>query len=69
MRHFSFRVAEELYDSDSDPNALRNLAVDGDHATELERMRQLMLRTMERTGDPLLRRYTEFLEGQPDRVR
>ncbi len=54
MRLFLYRVPEELYDLQSDPNELRNLADDPKHKATLEKMRVEMLEMMTSTKDPLL---------------
>jgi N-sulfoglucosamine sulfohydrolase len=51
LRH---RVAEELYDVDSDPDCLHNLAGDPAHRRELERLRGLLDDWMTATADPVL---------------
>lgn len=53
VRHFLFREPEELYDFETDPDALRNRAGDGEVGAEMERMRRLLATEMERTRDPL----------------
>lgn len=45
------RPAEELYDLESDPHQIRNLAGDPKYATELERHRQLLANWIAETGD------------------
>jgi len=52
VRHFLYRVPEELYDFQADPHALRNLAEDPAHAETLARMRAQLAAWMEATGDP-----------------
>ncbi len=45
------KPAEELYDLESDPHEIHNLANDPAHRPELERHRQLLQQWIERTGD------------------
>lgn len=54
VRHFLYRVPEELYDFERDPDALRNLVGDCECGYELRRMRRLLAAEMGRTRDPLL---------------
>jgi N-sulfoglucosamine sulfohydrolase len=54
VKLFQFRVKEELYDFEKDPNSLNNLADDPHFAKVLARMRGEMLEVLERIGDPEL---------------
>ncbi len=60
---FLYRVPEELYDFENDPDALRNLADDPVYKGQLKQMRQELLTWMERTGDFLSSGYREFISG------
>jgi N-sulfoglucosamine sulfohydrolase len=51
---FLYRVPEEFYDFEADPDALRNLIDDPAVAPELERLRAELEGWMEETGDPAL---------------
>ena len=53
-----YRVPEELYYYRFDPDGLVNLIDDPAHQEAKERLKNLLYREMERTGDPL----TEELE-------
>lgn len=53
------RPAEELYDLQSDPWAMHNLAGDPEHAVMLEKLRRLVSERRERHGD-IQRSVTEF---------
>lgn len=53
VRHFEYRVPEELYDYQADPNALRNLIADPAYRTETAHLRQALRDWMKRTADPL----------------
>lgn len=55
--HFLYRVPEELYDLQADPNALHNLVEAPEFAEERDRMKAVMREFMERTEDPLLGRF------------
>jgi N-sulfoglucosamine sulfohydrolase len=57
VRMFSYRVPEELYDTEKDPCCLRNLIEDPDYKAVVSRLRQSMLQTMETTKDPLLEAF------------
>lgn len=52
------RTPEELYDLDTDPHSLNNLAADPGTAAVLDRMRSHLLAWMRQNADPLLRTYT-----------
>lgn len=54
---------DELYDLHADPHELVNLAADPGHAAQLQGMQGLLLRWMERTGDPLLPASRAMLSG------
>jgi N-sulfoglucosamine sulfohydrolase len=64
VRLFQYRVPEELYDFECDPDALTNLADDPDHAEVKQRMRGKLARRMADTGDPLLDTFERFQEGE-----
>ncbi|HAS82983.1 MAG TPA: hypothetical protein DCS43_10020, partial [Verrucomicrobia bacterium] len=51
---FRFRVVEELYDFEADPDALVNLAGNPAYREELDRMRATMDAWMVKVGDPAL---------------
>ncbi len=57
---------DELYDLESDPGELRNLACDPGAKPELERLRGRLVAWMEETGDPSLNPWTrtQILEGR-----
>lgn len=59
------RNREALYDLESDPGEMVNLAVDRRHAAELARLRRLMLAWGERVGNPKLVRNLKAL-ATPD---
>jgi len=54
MRAFLYRAPEELYDLESDPNELRNLAGDPQYAALLEERRSRLRAWMEQHNDPEL---------------
>jgi len=49
---------DELYDLESDPGEINNLAADTDHLAELTRLRQRTVAWMEDTDDLLLNPWT-----------
>src|SRR5574340_563015 len=51
VKLFLYRVPEELYDFQADPDGLRNLAGDPKYKPELERLRRMLRENMVRTGD------------------
>jgi N-sulfoglucosamine sulfohydrolase len=64
---FQKRVLNEFYDYEKDPCALHNLIDDPSMKKELERHKQLMLKMMKDTNDPLIRAFETFLAtGKPD---
>ena len=54
VRQFDQRSLEELYDYQSDPDALHNLIGDPRHAAEISRLRAILEQWMTRTADPCL---------------
>ena len=58
VQMFQFRVPEEFYDFEKDPDALLNLIADPQCQGEIQKFRQTMLDWMTRTGDPALEAYT-----------
>ena len=52
VKLFQYRVVEEFYDFENDPDALHNLAGDPKCKPEIEKMRGELLKWMKRTGDP-----------------
>ena len=59
VQHFLFRVPEELYDYQNDPDALHNLADNPDYNQLLNDRRARLLTHMEQTGDPQLDHYRQ----------
>jgi len=58
---FLYRVPEELYNFEQDPDALLNLANDPMYEEQLNRMRQELLAWMEQTEDPLAPVFRDFV--------
>lgn len=56
---------DELYDLESDPGELRNLATDARFSSELARLRKRLVEWMEQTNDRLLNQWTrpQILQG------
>lgn len=57
VQHLFHRTPEELYDIQSDPACLNNLASDPNHRTQLLQSRAKMLDWMKQTSDPLLEQF------------
>jgi len=51
---FRYRVPEELYDLEKDPDCLENLVEQPEYREEADRMRKALSQWMKRTQDPLL---------------
>ena len=57
-RLFLYRVPEEFYDLDKDPDALKNLIDDPRCRPDIERMRKALADWIRRTGDPALEAFS-----------
>jgi N-sulfoglucosamine sulfohydrolase len=57
VSHYLTRAREELYDVESDPDALADLSASPGHAADLARGRRLLLETMRAVDDPLIDRF------------
>jgi N-sulfoglucosamine sulfohydrolase len=64
VRLFQYRVLEEFYDFENDPDALHNLIGEAKYRKEIERMRSELLEWMKRTGDPALNALKERTSPQ-----
>ena len=62
-RLYSYRVPEELYDYESDPDALENLIDASDYADDLHALRTVLLEWMVETNDPLLSDFRVYMAG------
>jgi len=65
-RLFLYRVPEEFYDLENDPDALHNLIDDPANREHLDRLRKALGQWMQRTGDPALE---PFLARGDEQVR
>ncbi len=54
VRLFQYRVVEEFYDFENDPDALHNLINDAGYRKDIEMIRKELLEWMKRTNDPAL---------------
>ncbi len=64
VKLFLYRVPEEFYDVENDPNALKNLIDDPAVKDQVARFRTELSRQMTTTGDPLADRFAkDFLQG------
>lgn len=75
---YKYRVAEEFYNLEDDPNGLNNLADDPAHAPALEEFRLKMSEMMERYDDPAHEAYQNrhmpgvikaFMEAQQEKAK
>ena len=57
VKLFQYRVLEEFYDFEKDPDALRNLIDDPSYKKDIQNMRKLLLDWMKKTGDPALEAF------------
>ncbi|ULL16561.1 hypothetical protein DVH26_20220 [Paenibacillus sp. H1-7] len=64
VRLFQYRVKEELYDFEKDPDALINLIDDPQYGHIVNDMRQELLYTMSSTYDPVADSFRAFLADQ-----
>jgi N-sulfoglucosamine sulfohydrolase len=64
VKLFQYRVVEEFYDLENDPDALHNLIDDPAHKEDLDRLRDAMRTWLEQTNDPAL----EALENRRDQA-
>jgi len=64
VRLFKYRVPEELYDFERDPDALVNLANDPAYAKTLRQMRRELAEVMAKTNDPLAGTFESFRESR-----
>ena len=63
IRLYSYRVPEELYHYESDPDALENLIDASDYADDLHALRTVLLEWMVETNDPLLSDFRVYMAG------
>jgi N-sulfoglucosamine sulfohydrolase len=63
-RQYTGGVPLALYDRKEDPGERRNLLVDPRHAARVTRMRDVLMKEMERTGDPQLANLRAVIAGQ-----
>ena len=63
VKFFQFRVPEEFYDYEKDPNALNNLISDPQYRAEIDKLRQKMLEIMKATNDPLMEKFKKILSA------
>jgi N-sulfoglucosamine sulfohydrolase len=67
VRMFRYRVSEELYDLQNDPDCLNNLVDKPDRKNDLDHMRNELQAWMTRTRDPLLPAFENRTD--PERVK
>jgi N-sulfoglucosamine sulfohydrolase len=61
VRFFQYRVPEEFYDFQKDPDALHNLIDDPQYKDEIARMRRSMLQHLIETQDPQTKAFEELV--------
>jgi N-sulfoglucosamine sulfohydrolase len=61
---WEYGIPEEFYDIETDPGYWNNLIDSPGHQELIEKFRQDLLREMERTGDPELENFREYLHQQ-----
>lgn len=61
VHFYTYRVPEEFYDYENDPNALNNLIDDPDYADEVQDLREKLEDWMESTSDPLYDTFRLFI--------
>ena len=62
VKHFDYRVPEELYDYENDLDARRNLAGKADQKARLQRMRAALRKHMTETNDPQHEAFEAYLK-------
>jgi len=67
VRMFRYRMPEELYDLQKDPNCLENLIDRPEFREQADKMRAELRRWMQQTGDPLLPAFDN--RGDREKVR
>ena len=63
VHFYTYRVPEEFYDYENDPNALNNLIDDPVYADEVQNLREKLEDWMESTSDPLYDTFRLFIAG------
>lgn len=66
VQYISYRVPEELYDYQADPDGRRNLIDDPKYVEVRARLRAILSEWMEQKADPLQETYAGFLATTPD---
>ncbi len=61
---FKYRLPEELYDYENDPDALHNLASDPTHQKRLQHLREELLKQMTKYNDPFKDQFAQELKGR-----
>lgn len=61
LETFLYRVPEEFYNFDEDPNALNNLINNPEYSSEIEQMRNQLKKWMAQKEDPLLDDFQKFI--------
>lgn len=64
VKHFLYRCPEELYDYQTDPDALHNLIDHPDHQTTLHLLRKELLQQMTKCDDPQRAAFVEMLKSR-----
>ena len=64
VKLFLYRVPEEFYDLENDPNAMKNLIDDPNYRSEIDRLREALLGNLIATKDPQTEAFRKLLARQ-----
>jgi N-sulfoglucosamine sulfohydrolase len=62
---YGLRPREELYDLKADPDQMNNLAADPAYQQQVTRLRDRLMRELERSGDPRVNEDGKYFETPP----
>ena len=66
VKLFLYRVPEEFYDYENDPDAIHNLIDDPEHHEEIQKLQEELLSHLRNVKDPLLPKYQTYLRKRDD---
>jgi N-sulfoglucosamine sulfohydrolase len=67
VEHLIYRCREEFYDEEKDPDERNNLITDPHYESEIAELKALLLAHMERTDDPMAKRFRRVQNSAPKR--